>query len=147
MRPRRQDWPERLARYLSESEKKSFEWGVHDCALFVSGALQAMTDEDPAAPYRGSYRSARGALSILRALSGTEVLDSLPGRFLPSLPVSESAQRGDICAVRLTRSPEGEDGFDAALGVCIGAKVVIPAIPKGFRYLPLSSVIRAYRVE
>ena len=44
-------WRSALAAYIAETMRKPFAWGLHDCALFAAGAVEAMTGNDPAADY------------------------------------------------------------------------------------------------
>ncbi len=50
---RHADWPARLAAYIEAHRSAPFAWGVHDCVLFASGAIAAITGTDPAASFRG----------------------------------------------------------------------------------------------
>ena len=54
---RRADWRPRLTEYLARVAGARFRPGQHDCALFAAGAVEAMTGHDPAAEWRGTYRT------------------------------------------------------------------------------------------
>jgi len=96
---RRADWPERLMAYLDGIGRRPFAWGTWDCALFVAGAIEAMTGDDPAAALRGQYDDALGARRVLIERLGvwdmTGLFDRHCERVVPAL-----AQRGDLTVVR-----------------------------------------------
>lgn len=90
---RNKNWAMRLAETIFAASGKPFEWGVHDCCLFVSDCCVAVCGIDPAADYRGRYTSETGAKRALLKLHG-----SVEGAFdahFERVPVA-LAQRGDI---------------------------------------------------
>ena len=60
------DWEARLSAYISKVASSPFEYGVHDCALFAAGAVDAVAGFDPAAPWRGHYSTEAGGLKLVR---------------------------------------------------------------------------------
>lgn len=102
------DWEDRLSAYLAAREKAEFRFGKMDCALFAAGAVEAMTGEDPAAQWRGRYRSHAGSVRQIRK-AGHKSLVSLVSDIFEEIPPA-FARRGDIVADRA-----------GSLGVCIGA--------------------------
>ena len=101
------DWEANLHAYLDSVAGAPFAYGRHDCALFVAGAVNAMTGHDFGAPFRGRYRSAAGAVRALRLYGAGD----LPATLTAALgePVHPSrAGRGDIVT-------DGEN-----VGVCMG---------------------------
>ena len=137
---RRPDWPSRLEEHLQAARNRSFRWGRHDCAMFACGAVEAMTGADPAAPFRGRYRSEAGARRLLRAAGGG--LAELVARQAQEQGAVEvpplRAQRGDLC---LAAGPDGLDG----LGVCVGGAAAFMR-PDGLAFLPIGRVKRAWRI-
>lgn len=107
---RRSDWEQRLAGYLAECEGAEFAWGRMDCALFAAGAVLAMTGIDPAAAFRGRYRSVAGSVRALR-LYGAGTLEATIDSMFPERPIG-FARRGDLVLA------------DGAVGVCVGADAV-----------------------
>jgi hypothetical protein len=108
-------WRGRLAAYLAASAGRPFEWGRHDCALFAADCIEAMTGEDPAAAFRGRYRSLNGGLKALRKAGhadhvalATALLDEVAPAF---------AQAGDLAMIA---TPEG-----AAMGIVQGHRVYV----------------------
>ena len=63
---RLEDWPERLAEAIEAANERPFSWGRHDCCLFACDAVMAMTGVDPAKPFRGKYKTKRGAFGVLK---------------------------------------------------------------------------------
>lgn len=85
------DYPAFYAK-IDEYKKRPFVWGEADCCLFVADALIALTGTDYAAPFRGKYTTATGAMKALAPYGGLSgYLDSVFQR----VPVN-MAQRGDI---------------------------------------------------
>lgn len=76
---------------LLSYKTRSFEWGESDCCLFVADCIKAQVDVDPAAAYRGKYKTEIGAKkALVKYGSLEELLDSLFGRVDFKL-----AKRGD----------------------------------------------------
>jgi hypothetical protein len=101
------DWEARLHDYLESVADAPFEYGRNDCALFVAGAVNAMTGHDFGAPFRGRYKSAAGAVRALRLYGAGNLPSTLSAAL--GFPVHPSrAGRGDIVT----------DGVSA--GVCMG---------------------------
>lgn len=107
---RRADWEQRLAAYLAGCEGAAFIWGKMDCALFAAGAVLAMTDFDPAAAFRGRYRSVAGSVRALR-VHGAGTLEATIDSMFPERPIG-FARRGDLVL------------HDGAVGVCVGDAAV-----------------------
>lgn len=131
---RRGDWQARLTAYVVEVQRRPFEPGRLDCALFAAGAVEAMTCVDHAGGYRG-YRTLTGGHKRLRA-SGYENHVALAASLFDEVPPS-FAQAGDLAVV------PSEDG--PALGVVQGEHVYVMG-PDGLGLVSLMSAARAFRV-
>ncbi len=129
------DWKPRLIAWLSEVVRAPFRFGQHDCALFAAGAVQAMTGRDPAARFRGRYRTLRGGLRILRA-AGFDDHIALAASQFAEVHVSRAAP-GDLAVVPTT---EGD-----ALGLVQGEAVYV-LMPTGLGMVPMTLASRAFRV-
>lgn len=101
------DWEQRLGAYLESVSDRPHAYGEHDCLLFCSGIVQAVTGVDLSRGRRGRYRDSIGAARHLRQL-GFRSAAELIGSLLPERPVG-FARRGDLVL--------GEDGIP---GVCLG---------------------------
>jgi hypothetical protein len=128
-------WRGRLTAYLAASAGWPFEWGRHDCALFAADCIQAMTGDDPAADFRGRYRSFKGGLKVLRKAGhadhvalATALLDEVAPAF---------AQAGDLAMIA---TPDG-----AAMGIVQGHRVYVLR-PEGLATVDLLQAARAWRV-
>jgi hypothetical protein len=97
---RLRDWQGRLARLFAERREASFEWGTHDCAMFAADAVLAVTGEDPAAEFRGKYKSESGAAKILKTANLEALADARFAR-------TERPIVGDIGLVTLPHSGQG----------------------------------------
>lgn len=128
------DWEDRLAAYIQTIADTPFEWSWNDCLMFVAGAVDAVTGQDPATDHRGQYRSGSGAIRYLKKLGFDDVEACLNALFEP-IPRS-FAKRGDIVLAN-----------DCA-GVCMGniALFLIEDGNGGFERLPLDRWQAAWKI-
>ena len=130
------DWHARLVAYLAAAARTPFDPGRHDCALFASGAVEAVTGMDLAEGWRGRYRTLAGGRRVLKRAGFADHID-LAARCLEEVPVSW-ARPGDIAAVPSADGP--------ALGVVQGGAVYVIG-PAGIGLVPLRDATRAFRVD
>lgn len=97
------NWQTKLATYITQNQERPFEWGDFDCCLFAADCVQAMTGEDPAADFRGRYKTKLGAAKALKRI-GAGDLESTLDKILGE-PIKEHAQKGDICLVETEEGP------------------------------------------
>lgn len=121
---RHPNWQVRVSDMIREAHEKEFIWGLHDCVLFGSDALEAVFEESPLAYLRGSYHSAIGAKSVL-TVEGCEEAVELFDRHCGERKPLVYARPGDIVAASPEKAlygVEGSDIFGPALGVCVGTR-------------------------
>lgn len=107
---RKSTWEAGLNAYLATKRSEPFVWGANDCALFIAGAVEAMTGVDPARAYRGQYKTAAGSAKALKRIGAGTLETTLDATFEP---VSTGfIRRGDLVW-------NGD-----SVGVCIGAEAV-----------------------
>lgn len=106
MRERLPDWEGRLSDYIASAHAAGFAYGALDCALFFAGAVIACRGDDPAAEFRGKYRTRTGSIRALRTIGAGDLESTLDAKF-EQKPVA-FLQRGDGVW-------DGE-----AVGVCMG---------------------------
>lgn len=109
------DWHNRLIAVIRAAEKRLFLWGEHDCCLFAADCAEAMTGENFADGWRGTYDSETGAKKAL--LRGGGSLEKVLAKYLDEVPV-KMAQRGDIAIV--------ENAGTRCAGVIYGGAVWVP---------------------
>ncbi|HED6239053.1 TPA: hypothetical protein R5X36_001153 [Enterobacter sichuanensis] len=109
------DWHNRLIAVIRAAEKRPFLWGEHDCCLFAADCAEAMTGENFADGWRGTYDSETGAKKAL--LRGGGSLEKVLAQNLDEVPV-KMAQRGDIAVV--------ENAGARCAGVIYGGAVWVP---------------------
>ncbi|MGT2566011.1 DUF6950 family protein [Enterobacter kobei] len=109
------DWHNRLIAVIRAAEKRSFLWGEHDCCLFAADCAEAMTGDNFANGWRGTYDSETGAKKAL--LRGGGTLEKVLAKYLDEVPV-KMAQRGDIAVV--------ENSGTRCAGVIYGGAVWVP---------------------
>ena len=109
------DFHERFFAAVGARRAARFQWGVNDCALFACAVIRDATGVDHAAPFRGRYRTARGAARVLRAFAGGG-LEAVAEKIARGAGLAEvpplTAQRGDFILLESEAGP--------ALGVCLG---------------------------
>lgn len=126
--PRHADWDQRLNRYLEEHAAARFDYGVLDCALFCAGAVYEMTGTDPAAAFRGMYRSAASSVRALSEIGQGTLEATVDAMFKAIHPAM--ARRGDLAL------------HDGSLGVVIGGDALFLGDENG-----VAGLIRIPRAE
>jgi len=114
-----------------------FAWGSFDCALFGADAVLALTGEDPASEYRGTYHTAIGASAALQRVCGGGLVEAIERNgwreCCPAL-----ARRGDV---GITNSPQGP-----AVAVCLGKVWAVPRVGSGLTKICRHDITRAWRI-
>lgn len=130
---RLRDWQSRFRSCVREHQRP-FSWGVQDCCLFAADHVLAITGQDPAAEWRGSYANELGAGRLLQRLGGVRTLLDLHfgARVAPLL-----ARVGDVGLLVI----EGRD----TMAVCGGATWLAPAAAAPAAYA-LHEAVAAWRV-
>lgn len=138
------DWQQRLGEVIRAAAGKPFQWGAHDCALFACDAVLAMTGKDPAASFRGKYKTKRGAYGALKRFAGgglKETFAKLADQFgFIQLDNAAFAKRGDVV---LLDTPEG----DALAVVDLTGRHCLVVSEKGLITKPLSDATCAWAIE
>lgn len=132
---RMKDWEPRLVAYLAAAARREFKPGVHDCALFTAGALEAMTSVDHAADWRGRYKTLSGGRRALKKAGHADHVALVASLFDEVPPAF--AHRGDIAVV------DGAEG--AALGIVQGEGIYVLR-PEGLAVVRRADMKRAFRV-
>lgn len=132
---RHPDWKLRLMQYLGEAARSPFVPGQHDCALFVAGAVEAMTGIDYARPFKGRYTTLKGGLRVLRE-AGFADHAALAAAWLPEIAPAFAAP-GDLAVIE---TPDGP-----AMGVVQGEGIYVLTVDR-LGIVPLLGAARAFRV-
>lgn len=127
------NWEARLFEYVERAQAIEFEWGVHDCATWVSDWRQIATGQDAAIAWRGKYRTERGALRQIKKAGFDTMPDWVDSILGDRLASPLMAQRGDIALVQ------------DALGIVTGAEIAALS-PDGLVMFPLTEAQMAWRV-
>jgi hypothetical protein len=134
---RRDDWLTQLWNVIETAERVPVIYGPLGCVRLVAQCLDAMLIESAWVAHVEPLCANHGtALRLLMRSGGLETLVS--AQLGASVP-RNLARRGDVASVDLDTGP--------SIGICIGERVVISAIPSGVDYRPLSDVRCAWRVE
>jgi hypothetical protein len=92
---RHADWTLRLTNFVKDKKHVPFEWGVNDCCLFVADMTIAITGVDPAATFRGTYKTELGAMKALKKQGFDDVEAVLNGAFGSTVSRLD-VRRGDV---------------------------------------------------
>ncbi len=125
-----EQWERRLLSRIELYGRVPFVWGKFDCCLFVADCVWALTQKNPATPWRGTYSDEAGAQAIIAAAGGVA---GLAAQALAGIGVTERippafGQRGDPCVF----VHEGRD----TMGIVYGAEIMAKA-PTGLARVPL----------
>lgn len=132
-------WRGRMQAFLAEVGRREFAWDGADCAVaFVGEHVHSMLGQDLAAPYRGKFGDAFGALRTIRA-AGYADLPSLVSSLLPAIPPSAAAT-ADILGMP---DPDSPIGF--ALGICSRDRILVLK-ERGYGSLDRCVASHAWRV-
>lgn len=133
------NWRSRLEAAIDEIKFVPFDWSTqHDCGPGLAGRMvYAVTGEDLTVKYQGRYKTAKGALAVMKR-EGFDNLADLVASFLPEIHPSQ-ASIGDIVAFEMN-SP-----FGFALGVVNGERVFVLR-PEGVGTMDLLAAKRAFKV-
>jgi len=134
---RKEDWRRRLGDYVRQVRAIQYAFGTQDCWLFVAGAVDAMTGIDHGARHRGRYKTARGALGIMRRAGAADMAEFAGLHFEPVAPVA--AQIGDVMAIPT------DDAFGFSLGILNGERVLV-VTPTGIDSRDRAEATRAFKV-
>lgn len=123
------NWPAKLQTLVENRRRAPFQWGVNDCLLWPADVAYALTGEDPALEFRGTYDS---ALSAMRIVKGAGGIGKLISQQLRRIPTSvRLAQRGDVLLYN-------QDGRLCG-GVCLGDTGAFLS-KSGLTFIPMKHV-------
>lgn len=130
------DWKPRLVAYMRDTQiERRHATTEPDCALFVAGAVLAMTGIDPAAAWRDRYPTVAAGQKLLRREGFADHVDLVASR-LPEIPPA-LAQVGDIAVIEADRLD--------CLGIVQGPRIYVLG-HTGVSTVPLTSASRAFKV-
>jgi hypothetical protein len=135
------NWRSRFEAAIDEIKYVPFDWSTqHDCGPGLAGRLvYALTGEDLTVKYQGRYKTAKGALKVMRS-EGFDNLADLVASFLPEYPGGPcQASLGDIVAIPM------DSPFGFSLGVVNGERVFVLR-PEGVGTVDLLDAKRAFKV-
>lgn len=123
------------------AEGAEFAWGRDDCLMWIANIDRAATGVDPAAPWRGRYRSERGAARVMgrRGIAGM-MLRVARARGWRRVEPAEAVpgDRGLVLAAL--------EGGGSVLVACIFDGLFwLSRVPYGYSGHPTGNVRRAWR--
>ncbi|WP_299494959.1 hypothetical protein [uncultured Shewanella sp.] len=123
----------RLITFIDSNRHREFNWGEHDCCLFIADWIMARGDRadlgDIGADYRGQYTNALGAMRAIKAAGFTDLtalFDALLGPHVPPL----LCRRGDVVLIKPELTQEialGIAGGDGVWALSQNGVVSLPA--------------------
>lgn len=133
------NWRSRFEAAIDEIKFVPFDWSSqHDCGPGLAGRLvYAITGQDLTVEFQGRYKTAKGALKVMKS-AGFDNLADLVASILLEIHPSE-ASLGDIVAYEM------DSPFGYALGVVNGERVFVLR-PEGVGTMDLLAAKRAFKV-
>lgn len=98
--------PNGLSAYLDQAARTPFAWGGLDCLLFPAGWVRRATGIDPAAAYRGRYRTALGAARLIARAGG---FLGIVAQGMDGFDRTEDPRPGDVGIIRAAGCEPGSD--------------------------------------
>ena len=137
-----------LYKYIEQCGKKEFQWGTFDCCTFACDWAIKLGKNDPMHELRGKYKTALGALRLLKKISGADSIRDITdfcdadGTAFHRVP-KEEVGRGDVVIV--SGIPFGGDGahMDCSMGICVG-DVCAVASEKGVVYVNRMHIVMGW---
>lgn len=117
-----------------------FAWGVADCLLSLADIILDARGYDPAAPFRGRYKTRIGAIRVTREFGGFD--GALEAMAFEHHWREISPRRAMIGDIGLLKQASGAVG-----GVIKDVNLWIGRKERGFIALPAHRVERAWRVR
>lgn len=109
-------WKNKLTDLIIDQKDVAFAWGTHDCYNWAADCILTITGYDIIPIARGSYSTPLGAVKQLLKVYKCHQLKELLDSFFERDHIA-FARPGDIVFKN-----SNENGFDAALGCCYGAR-------------------------
>lgn len=136
------NWPALLTTGIQAAQKRSFQWGVFDCALAACSLIQVMTGIDPGQHYRRKYSSEAEAFALIGRDLGAFAAPIAANFEMPEIPPRQ-ARRGD-----LVLADNGNPGNPShALGIVdLSGRYALFAGSRGLLRLRMRRWKRAWRV-
>lgn len=124
------NWESTLLEQIDMAKNVLFEYGKHDCTTWAAEVLRSYTNLN----WKPSWTNKKEAIKLQKSkpmeLQVSEVLGEPQGNILLT-------QRGDLVQKDL--------GMKAALGICIGRKVVF-LYAEGICYVDLKDCVYSWRI-
>ncbi|UTW56195.1 hypothetical protein [Kordiimonas sp. SCSIO 12610] len=143
---RKADWQANLLAAVRDKKHTVFEYGSHDCCTAAADVIKAAFDIDLMIGLRGRYRSAAGAMRVIR----NEGFDDLRGLVTARVqahggkPIAPAfATMGNLV---MTDTALHDQTRGEAVGVCAGRKFLFPG-EVGWITLGRGDLITAFRLS
>lgn len=117
---RRHDWYTRYVAFIEEMRQKPFKWGDADCGpAWVGQVVEVITDQpNPVAHLTGKYRSARGALRVMRDMGYADLREAASDILGKPYQHPSTGAIGDIALIK-----NEAGGFGYSFGIVNGERV------------------------
>lgn len=134
-------WKDDFVAYIHANVDTPFDFGTHDCCLTACDMLKAITGEDPAKSFRGTYNGPVECYVTLKKHGGVEAIaDKICAERGWEEIKPLFASKGDLVMIEA-----GNERY--ALGVVdLSGKEIIAAGPIGLSRKPLSDAVKAWRI-
>lgn len=138
-----QGWETILLDSIYRHSEGGFKWGTSDCAIFAWKVRADILGKKEPPPWGTRYKTAAGAVKAIKKYGGGDFEQAVSkGVEGDPIPV-ELAQRGDVIAF----PNEGREGFDFALGICVGKASAVLSEGRGLVYVNTYDGAKAWRTR
>jgi hypothetical protein len=146
-----EDWEFKLAMFLNGRVESPFQWGGHDCCLFLADAILEMTGFDVAEFFRGKYTDRETAFELMKEYSGGSVVETWDKAaevhgFREISP--DSVQVGDIATIKVKALDP--IAYELSNGVSVGINVkdqdFLSPGRKGLTQSRNPEIVKAWRI-
>jgi len=141
------DWPDRLINFISGRDTTPLKWGLSDCSLFASDAINAMNGSDPAHWFRGKYKTKKQAFKLLKQFGGGGLPETtekiMKDMRYPEIRPDE-ANSGDLVLINVENVHP--DAFGLTSAIMASPEVAIAQGKDGLVYVDKPNIERAWAI-
>lgn len=116
------NWQNNLSELIERRKPEPYHIAKFNCLMWALEGANAVTGIDHYAPFRGKFKTVRGAASVLRKIGQAKTSVEFLERTLGEKKPLAFMRRGDIVAADVTALglPSDLELFGPAVGVCYG---------------------------
>ena len=131
-------WEKRLHHEIEAAREKPFQWGTHDCCMWVAHMIKILSGRELGQAFRGQYHDQAGAHALIdQHWDGS--LTELVSSFLGEAKAVAYACRGDVVLY--------DSDNMTGLGICVDHRAAFLHPEKGLALVKISRCAKAWSVS